>query len=227
LFLADRELLSVTPSCWLPSLFGACPPNPDPQARGFATMPVGRWWWPGALSELPGVRRTKLLRGKVLLMQADLFAAVAPLCLMELARAEQGAYGTDAQVLVAFLDQQGPTILGQAKEALGFPTRSMARVRHQLEAVGAVLSEDIELPTAKGGHVHTSRLLRADQAVGGAGETSTAHRRLISAAVRAAVVASREEVASWFSWPAQQVIDNLVDEGLLWVPSRGWLSVAT
>ncbi len=113
-FLDDRRMLSITPSCWLPSIFGACPPNPDPGARGFGAMPVHRWWWPGALSELPGVQRTKLLRGKVLLMTDDLFAAIAPLCATELARAEEGAYGPDGQQLVAYLDQQGPSILGQA-----------------------------------------------------------------------------------------------------------------
>jgi hypothetical protein len=227
-FLDDRRLLTITPSCWLPSIFGACPPNPDPRARGFGTMPVGRWWWPGALSEQPGVRRTKLLRGKVLLMDDDLFAAIAPLCVMELARAEEGAYGTDGQQLVAYLDQQGPSLLGQAKEALGFPSRSMARVRQQLEAVGAVISDEVELLTANGGHVHTSRLARVDQCLTLMNSTydhATAQRQLISTAVRAAVVAPRDEVERWFVWPAQQVIDDLVTDGSLIVFARGWLTV--
>ena len=204
-FLDDRGVLSITPSCWLPSLFGACPPNPDPGAGGFAAMPVHRWWWPGALSELPGVRRTKLLRGKVLLMEDDLFRAIAPLCVLELARAEQGAYGTDGQQLVAYLDQQGPSLLGQARDALGFPSRSMARVRQQLEAVGAVISEDIQLPAANGGHVRTSRLSRVDQCppllVDSTADLPVARRRLIAAAVRAAVVAPRDDVERWFTWP--------------------------
>ncbi len=194
-------------------------------------MPAGKWWWPGALSELPEVRRTKLLRGKVLLMNDDLFESIAPLCVLELARAEQGAYGSDGQQLVAYLDQQGPSILGRAKDELGFPTRSMARVRHLLEAVGAVISEDIELPAANGGHLHTSRLLRVDQALrgrggGGAADLSIAHRRLISAAVRAAVVAPRDDVERWFTWTAQEIIDELVEEGTLLVPARGWLALA-
>jgi hypothetical protein len=229
-FLADRRLLSITPSGWLPSLFGACAPNPDPRARGFAAMPADKWWWPGALSELPGVRRTKLLRGKVLLMDVDLFETIAPLCLLELARAEEGAHGIDAQLLVACLDQEGPSIFARVKDALGFPTRAMARVRHQLESVGAVISEDIELPAANGGHLHTSRLLRVDQVVpggGGAADLSTAHRRLISAAVHAAVVAPRDEVERWFAWPAREVIDELVHNATLRVPARGWLTLAS
>jgi hypothetical protein len=228
-FLYERGMLSTTPSCWLPSLFGACPPNPDPAARGFAAMPVNRWWWPGALSDLPGVRRTKLLRGKVLLMDADLFGAIAPLCVMELARAEAGAYGTDAQQLVMYLDQQGPSILGEARAALGFPSRTMARVRQQLEAVGAVISEDVELPAANGGHMHTSRLLRVDQWLplsNSPDDVATAYRHLVAAAVHAAVVAPRDDVERWFIWPAQTMIAELVDDGTLIVPARGWLTPA-
>jgi hypothetical protein len=229
-FLADRGLLSITPSCWLPSIFGACAPNPDPTARGFGAMPADKWWWPGALAEMPGVRRTKLLRGKVLLMEDDLFKAVAPLCVLELDRAEQGAYGTDAQLLVAYLDQQGPGIVAQVKDALGFPSRSLARVRHQLEAVGAVISEDIELPAANGGHLHTSRLMRADQAVRGSGQAvdgALAHRRLLSAGVQAAVLATREEVAGWFAWPAADVIDGLLADATLREPAPGWLALTS
>src|SRR5260221_13902324 len=120
-------------------------------------MPADRWWWPGALSEQPGVRRTKLVRGKVLLMVDELFAAIAPLCVRELARAEDGAYGHDGQQLVAHLDQQGPSILGDVRAALGFPPRAMARVRQQLEAVGAGHREEIEPPRARGGALDRSR----------------------------------------------------------------------
>jgi hypothetical protein len=193
-------------------------------------MPADKWWWPGALAELPGVRRTKLLRGKVLLMDIGLFDSIAPLCLTELARAEAGAYGIDAQLLVACLDQQGPSILAQLKGTLGFPTRAMARIRHQLESVGAVISQDVELPAANGGHLHTSRLLRADQAApdtSGGTDVSQAHRRLISAAVQAAVVAPRDEVERWFAWPAREVIDELVREAALHVPARGLLTTAS
>src|SRR5260221_10942587 len=123
-------------------------------------MPADRWWWPGALSEQPGVRRTKLVRGKVLLMVDELFAAIAPLCVRELARAEDGAYGHDGQQLVAHLDQQGPSILGDVRAALGFPPRAMARVRQQLEAVGAVITAENELPAARSGQRDTSRLAR-------------------------------------------------------------------
>jgi hypothetical protein len=226
-FLNDRRMLTTTPSSWLPSIFGACPPNPDPAARGFAALPADRWWWPGALAEQPGVRRTKLLRGKVLLMSDDLFTTIAPLCAAELASAEDGVYGTDGQQLVAYLDQQGPSILGEAREALGWPSRAMARVRQQLEAIGALVSEDVEVPTANGGHVHTSRLRRVDQwlpLLNRTGDDGSAHRHLIAAGVHAAVVAPRNDVERWFAWPAQEAITQLLDDGTLHVPARGWVA---
>jgi hypothetical protein len=52
----------------------------------------------------------------------------------------------------------------------------------------------------------------------------TAHRQLICAAVRAAVVAPRGDAERWFAWPAQHVIAELVADGALSVPARGWLA---
>jgi hypothetical protein len=51
-----------------------------------------------------------------------------------------------------------------------------------------------------------------------------AQRHLIAAAVRAAVVAPRDDVERWFAWPAHQVIAELVDAGTLVMPARGWLA---
>ncbi len=157
-----------------------------------------------------------------------LFASIAPLCLRELARADAGELGADAQHLVRFLDSAGATVLGDARAALGWSSQTMARTRTTLERVGAVMSDDIELPARKGGHVHTSRLSRVDQLVGAdaaASDDDAAHRQLLRAAVRAAVVAPRKEVERWFAWPAAAVVDALVSEGHLNLIDNHWLSV--
>jgi hypothetical protein len=228
-FFADRRMMSLSLTSYVPSLFGACAPNPDPTARGFAALPPDKWWWGSALCEFPEVRRTKLLRGKVLLLDAALFEAISPLCLAELTRADDGAFGRDAQLLLAYLDQEGPKLVAEVKAALGFFPRELAKLRQGLEAVGALLSEDVEVPArSPHGHIHTSRVFRFDQAAGLAVENSAdrarAHRQLLSTAVRAAVVAPREDVQRWFSWPAKGVIEALLDEGTLEVPTAGWLA---
>ena len=75
--------------------------------------------------------------------------------------------------------------------------------------------------------MHTSRLARVDQCLqllNSAADLSIAHRQLIVAGVYAAVVAPRDEVERWFAWPAQQVIADLIADGSLTVPARGWLT---
>lgn len=52
-FLEDRHLLTLTSDGALPSLFGACQPVADSNARGFAAWPDDKWWWDNALGERP------------------------------------------------------------------------------------------------------------------------------------------------------------------------------
>src|SRR5206468_949391 len=60
-FLADRGLLTLTPDCALPSLFGAChEPGSTAGGRGFAAWPRTRWPWAGMLARRPGVRWLKV-----------------------------------------------------------------------------------------------------------------------------------------------------------------------
>jgi hypothetical protein len=107
----------------------------------------------------------------------------------------------------------------------------MAQVRNTLEQRGAVLSEDIELPAKNGGHIHTSRLFRADQvssqmntadpALTHADQlpspvsAASAHRALLRSAVRAAVIAERKEIERWFVWNPEQALENLLAEGAI------------
>jgi hypothetical protein len=227
-FLADRQMLTIAPSSSLPSVFGACAPNPDPLARGYASWPPGKWWWPGALAEAADVQRTRLAGGHVLLVAAALFQAIAPLCLRELARADNGACGNDAQQLVRFLDEAGPTVLGDARAGLGWSAQMMARVRGGLEPVGAVLAEDIELRARNGGHIHTSRLYRADQIVtrSSTARVDVAHRTLLAASVRASVVAPRKEVERWFAWPATAIVEAMLADGTFELVDNRWLTMA-
>src|SRR4051812_45707994 len=79
-FLEDRHLLTLTPDCSLPSLFGACAPVSNPNARGFATWPEDKWWWDGALAERAVCTKTKLHRGKVLFLDDRAVDAADSLC---------------------------------------------------------------------------------------------------------------------------------------------------
>src|SRR5947207_10698462 len=87
-FLADRGMLTTMPSSHLPSLFGACEPPSDPDARGFARLPPDKWWWDFGLADMTGVHRLKIHRGKALLLDERLIPVIAPLCQHSLASAE-------------------------------------------------------------------------------------------------------------------------------------------
>ena len=222
-------MLSTTPSSSLPSLYGACEPNPDPNARGFAALPVGRWWWDSALSEQEGVWRTRFLRGKVLLLVDEVMALAAPLCRRALDVADAGAAGPDAQALTRYLETEGPSVLATIKRDLNLDSKTLARIRRTLEPVGAVISEEVELPAKNGGHIHTSRLRRYDDIDGiptSDGSGDDALSALLLTGVGAAVVAPSQEVASWFTWPGgADALARLIDRGELVETAPGWVHV--
>lgn len=210
-FLADRGMLTLTPDCSLPSLFGACHEEPyAPEKKGFAQWPKTKWRWGGALAERPGVCLLKIHRGKSLFLSAATAAIVDPLCREELGRAEAGEQGPEAARLVAHLAEAGPALVEDLKAELGLDRKERGR----LERIGAIVSRGVVLEP----HRHTSELLRWDQlfpepaAGGGLPE-------LVVAAVRAAVVAPEREVRSWLSWP---VPDELLER--LPHPEPGWVS---
>ncbi|HEY2938087.1 MAG TPA: hypothetical protein VGJ25_15900, partial [Gaiellaceae bacterium] len=132
-------------------------------------------------------------------------AALAdPLCRAELARAEDGGYGPEAQRLVSLLAELGP--------ALPEELDTDRRTRERLERVGAIVSRPVEI-----GEQYTGELARWDQlrpspSPGGLDE-------LVVAGVRAAVLAPEREAASWFSWRAD--VGRLVEEGKLARPEPG------
>lgn len=203
-FLRERGMLTLTQSCSLPSLFGACHEPPYKEgSRGFGSWPRTKWPWGFELRQRAGVLWTKLLRGQGLFLSEETAALVDPLCRAELARAEAGELGEDARRLVAHL-RHGPALLEDLRDELGLDIRP---ARRRLERVGAIVSRDVFVE----GHQNTSELVRWDHAHPREGAGSLDD--LAVAAVRAAVEAPEREVRSWFAWRPET--DRLVNEGRL------------
>ena len=220
-FLADRRMLTLTPSSSLPSLFGACHEEPyAPDKGGYAQYPRTRWWWGGWLAREPDVVTTKLARGRQLFLDRGLAASVAPLPLRELARVDAGEAGPDAAALASLLAEAGATTVDDVKAELGWDAARLRRVRNAVERTGAVLSlgvrEDLD---GEGSHRHSAELRRWDDVVPVAGREASvddALAELVVAGVRAAVIAPQADVLRWFTWkvPAS-LVDQLVAEGRL------------
>jgi hypothetical protein len=108
LFLVERGMLTLTSCSALPSLFGATHEEPfAPGQPGFGAYPKTKWWWGGALGQLPRVVPTKLHRGKSLYLSQRTAALVDPLCRRELAAAAAGELGERAQQIVDHLETGG------------------------------------------------------------------------------------------------------------------------
>ncbi len=203
-FLHERGMLTLTASCSLPSLFGACHEPPYKEgARGFGSWPRTKWPWGFELQQRHNVLWTHLLRGQGLFLSAGTARLADPLCRSELGRAEAGDHGDEARRLVEHL-RHGPALLEDLRDELGFDIRP---ARKRLERVGAVVSRSVLMEP----HAHTSDLVRWDQAHPDQGDGSL--DELIVAAVRAAVEAPEREVRSWFPWKPET--DRLVAEGRL------------
>ncbi len=162
-FLAERGMLTLTPSCSLPSLFGACHEEPYlAGGHGFASWPRTKWWWAGALATQPGVYALSILQGKRLFLSQATVALVDPLCRGELATAERGDFGPEAQQLVGYLAAAGSSRLDEITAELGIERAGLRALRTRLERVGAVVSRTVSVPAATGGERETSELARWD-----------------------------------------------------------------
>ncbi len=218
-FLRERGLLTRTDDSALPSLFGACHEEPyKPGSRGFGLWPRTKWPWAFELADRPGVHVLGIHRGKGLFVTDATAALVDPLAREELARAEGGAFGPEAALVLAHLAEAGPSLLEEVREEIELDAR---RLRAKLERVGALVARPVFLDE----HKNTSELARWDQVFpviapgGGLGE-------LLVAGVRAAVVAPEDEARRWFSWPVPgTLVDELVEAGRLERPEPRWLSV--
>lgn len=229
-FLRDRGMLTLSPDCSLPSLFGACHEEPyRAGSQGFGLWPKTKWRWSFELRERPGVRILKIHRGKGLYLTEHIAGLVDPLCRAALVAAEAGELGPEAQRLVRHLAAVGPTVLDDLKEQLILSAASLRSARARLERVGAVVSRDVTL--GEDGDRQSSELARWDQLFpapphGSGGRASRGGiEELVMAGVRAAVVAPEAEVGRWFSWDVpHETIARLVDAGRLVRVSAGWLA---
>jgi hypothetical protein len=227
-FLVDRGMLTLTPDCSLPSLFGACHEEPyKPGGRGFAGWPRTKWWWGGALAGRPGIFSVRLHAGKGLFLTEKTAAFADPLCRAELADADDGGGGPAAQRLVRHLGEAGPAAIEELKEELGLDSKELRALRARLERVGAVVAMGLRVETDDGGHRHTSELYRWDHVFPEPSQSPGGIDELVVAGVEAAVVAPERDARSWFSWGASpEAIDALVEEGRLERPAAGFLSAA-
>ena len=212
-FLEDRGMLTLTPDCALPSLFGACHEEPYSDAPGFGSWPKTKYWWGVALDALA----TRLHRGKTLYLSQRVARAVDPLCRAELARVEAGELGPDAERIVRHLADAGPSLVEELKEE----ARLDKKTRLRLERIGAVVSRGVVIERP---HRHTSELRRWDQAVEPSGRAEEgALADLLVAGVRAAVLAPEREALRWFSW---KIPPEALEDERLAHPQPGWLAPA-
>ncbi len=213
-FLDDRGLLTLAPDSALPSLFGAAHEEPfAPGRTGFGAYPKTKWWWGGALGQLPGTVPTKLHRGKTLYLSHRTAALVDPLCRRELDAGSAGEFGEPARRILEHLKAAGPSLLQELKDELGLDAPKMRAARQKLEARGAASSVAVRLTTDGGGHTHSSRLSRWDQLMPASRATAEdALAELAVAGVRAAVITPRAEVQRWFAWRITgPLLDELLD----------------
>jgi hypothetical protein len=212
-FLLDRGLLTRTADSALPSLFGACHEEPyAPDKPGFGQWPRTKFPWFGELGAR-GYPTLAVHGGKSLLATDETARLIDPLARAELERRSD-------DLLLRHLAEAGPSELDDLQLELGLSPKELRRVRLPLERCGAVVARSAVYEEP---HRHTSLLSRWDQvfpepAQGGGLEP------LMAAAVRAAVVAPEPELARWFAWWEDGLVERLVADGRLQRPEPGWLA---
>jgi len=211
-FLLDRGLLTRTADSTLPSLFEACHEEPyAPGKPGFGQWPRTKFPWFGELGAR-GYPTLAIHGGKSLLVTDETAALLDPLCRAEL---EQRA----DDPLLRHLQAAGPSELEDVQLELGLSPKELRRLRTPLERCGAVVARSVVYEEP---HRHTSVLARWDQLVpespgGGLAE-------VLVAGVRAAVLAPEPELARWFPWREDGLVEHLVEDGRLTRPEPGWVS---
>jgi hypothetical protein len=226
-FLRDRGLLTRTQDSALPSFFAACHEAPYAAgSTGFGSWPATKYPWYSALAAGPDVHELRIHNGKSILLTNETLALVDPICRAELARVE--AEG-DWASLLSHLTDAGPSSLDDLQTELGLKPKELKLLRVPLERCGAVVSRSLRVRLPDGGHLHTSELLRYDQAFPRPAPKTGGVDALVVAAVRAAVLAPEREVTrKWFSWRwlfEDDLVDRLVSQGRLERPEPGWVAV--
>ena len=116
----------------------------------------------------------------------------------------------------------GPSELDDLQLELGLAPKELRRLRAPLERCGAIVSRSVVYEDP---HRHTSELARWDQRFPEPAEDGGL-AELVVVAVRAAVVAPERELARWFPWWEDDLVESLVAEGRLTRPEQGWVSAA-
>ncbi len=210
-FLRDRGLLTRTSDCALPSLYEACHEEPyKPGGRGFAAWPATKWAWFGELTDR-GYLVAAVHQGKNLLVTDEIANLLDPICRAEISRMRAADPGW--RQLLDHLADAGPASIDDLRMELRLKRQELNSLRAPLHRCGAVIARSLEV-TAGQGHPHSSELIRWDHAHPSRGgrlvDPRQAMADLITAAVRAAVVAPERELRRWFSWPWYWP-DGLVD----------------
>ncbi len=218
-FLRDRGLLTRTADCALPSLYEAC--HEDPYkigGAGFGTWPATKWPWFGELAGR-GYLVAAVHRGKSLLVTGEVARLLDPICRAEIERMRAADRGWAR--LLDHLAAAGPSSIDDLRTELGLKRQELRSLRAPLARCGAIISRSLQV-TAGEGHLHSSELMRWDQAYPGTGGTdanpSQALKDLLAAGVRASVVAPEPELRRWFSWQwywTDTLVDELIREGRL------------
>jgi hypothetical protein len=219
MFLRDRGLLTRTADCALPSLYQAC--HEDPYkigSPGFATWPATKWPWFGELAGR-GHLVAAVHRGKNLIVTGEVARLLDPICRAEIERMRAADRGWAR--LLDHLAAAGPSSIEDLRTELGLKRQELTSLRAPLQRCGAIISRSLQV-TAGEGHLHSSELVRWDQAYRGTGgadaNPSQALKDLLAAGVRASVVAPELELRRWFSWQwywTDTLVDDLIREGRL------------
>jgi len=222
-FLVDRGLLTRSADCSLPSLFEACHEDPyAPASPGFGQWPATKFPWFGELGA-GGYAILAIHNGKSLLVTPGVAALLDPICRAELERMVRA--DPDWARLLQHLADAGPSELEDLRTELQLKPKELKALRSPLERCGAIVSRSIVYEEP---HRHTSELARWDQVFPEASGDGGLEA-VVVAGVRAAVVARENELARWFSWRwywESDLVDRLVEDGLLERPAPGWVTTA-
>lgn len=218
-FLRERRMLTRTADCALPSLYEACHEDPyKPGGSGFAAWPSTKWPWFGELAE-HGYLITAVHRSKNLLVTGEVADLLDPICRAEIDRMRAADRGWAR--LLDHLADAGPSSPDDILLELGLKRQELKALRYPLERCGAIVSRSV-LMSAGEGHVHSSELMRWDQAHPHQSDADPDPRHalasLVVAGVRAAVLAPEPELRRWFSWQwhwTSSLVDDLVADGRL------------
>ncbi len=220
-FVSNRGLLTRTPDCALPSLFGACHEEPARAGgQGFALWPKTKWIWSFQLVQRPGILLTKLHRGKSLYLSPEAARLIDPIVRHEIAAATG-----DEATLLDHLAEHGESTSQDIGLELGWDRRRLKTTRARLERVGALVNDGLVFDDETTWHF--APLRRWDAATEAAKAEGDPYAALLLVAVRAAVVTPESDIRGWFSWPIPaDTVDAMVRSGRLMRPAPGWIASA-